>query len=176
MRSVLLLGLTAACVVVDDPTVGEGFSTTAWDDGWASFEDEVLAQVNEQRAAGGRCGTANFPPSAPLEHDVTLRGLARWYSRWMAEDGFFDHVDPNGDDPFDRMSDAGFTGATPWGENIAAGYPDPDQVMAGWMSSPGHCANILEPGYAVIGIGYYDLPDDPALMQHYWTQEFAASH
>ncbi|MCA9490476.1 MAG: CAP domain-containing protein [Myxococcales bacterium] len=176
MRSVLFFGLTTGCLFVEDPTAGGGFSTTDWEEGWSGFEDEVLAQVNEQRAAGGRCGTADFPPSGPLEHYATLRGLARWYSRWMAEDSFFDHVDPNGDDPFDRMVDAGFTGATPWGENIAAGYPDPDEVMAGWMSSPGHCANILEPAYGVLGIGYFVRPDDPELLAHYWTQEFAGSH
>lgn len=161
------------------PTTSEGtvdFSTSDWDAAWVAFEDDVLERVNDERATGGTCGGQSFPASGPLEVDPILRGLARSYSRRMAEDGFFDHVDPDGADPFDRMEAAGFSGATPWGENIAAGYPDPAEVMAGWMTSPGHCANILEPAFQVMGVGFYQLPDDPAELETYWTQEFAGSH
>jgi uncharacterized protein YkwD len=93
----------------------------------------------------------------------------------MAEEEFFDHVDPQGTDPFDRMEAAGFTGSLPWGENIAAGYPTAQDVFDGWMGSPGHCANILEPTFGAIGIGYYLREDDPMSARHYWTQEFAGS-
>ncbi len=163
----------------DDGGNDSGFvtsSTSSWDDGLAAAEEEVLALVNEQRARGGRCGGRTLPESGPLEMDGQLRGLAREFSRWMAEDQFFDHVDPTGDDPFDRMEEAGFHGALPWGENIAAGYVDAQEVFDGWMSSPGHCENMLDPDYRVIGVGYWTRRDDPSGMIHYWTQEFAGSH
>jgi uncharacterized protein YkwD len=74
----------------------------------------------------------------------------------------------------DRMSDAGYSGASPWGENIAAGQPTPAEVVDGWMHSPGHCRNIMDPDYHVIGIGYaYDASSS---YGHYWTQDFGGSH
>jgi uncharacterized protein YkwD len=155
---------------------GSGPSTGASPEGWEELEDEVVRLVNEERARGGRCGSTPFPPSAPLEEDLLLRELARDFSRRMAEERFFDHVDPAGDDPFDRMEAAGFQGEKPWGENIAAGYFTAEEVVDGWMGSPGHCQNLLEPAFAVIGVGYYRRDDDPERMVHYWTQEFAASH
>lgn len=173
-----LVGLVACAdggAGLDGDGTGATFSTSTWDDAWASAEDEVLTLVNQKRAIGGRCGADSFPPSGPLVMDPLLRGLARDFSRRMAEEQFFDHVAPDGSDPFDRMSDAGFAGALPWGENIAAGYPTPDAVVAGWMASEGHCANILEPAYGAIGIGRYDRADDPSHLGTYWTQEFAGS-
>ena len=148
--------------------------TDDWPEEWRTFEDEVLRLVNLERFVGGRCGSEWLPPSDPLEMDEVLRGVARTYSQQMAQQGFFDHVDPMGRDPGDRVDAAGFTGAAPIGENIAQGYPTPEQVMAGWMSSPGHCSNILEASYGVIGIGYYLDERDP--YGHVWTQNFAGSH
>jgi uncharacterized protein YkwD len=146
-----------------------------WDPAWIALEDDVLALVNEARAAGGTCAEQSFPPSEPLVMDALLRDVARAFSQAMAEEEFFDHVDPAGDDPFDRMTAAGFDGALPWGENIAAGYVDAETVMDGWLASPGHCANLLEPGYGAVGIGYFFREDDPSLAKHFWTQDFAGS-
>lgn len=153
----------------DDPP------TTEVPSSWASFEQDVIDLVNLQRAAGATC--AGFEaPAPPLALDVTLREVARAHSEDMATRGFFDHVNPDGDDPFDRMDAAGFTGALPWGENIAGGSPTPESVMQGWMASDGHCENIMNPDYTVIGVGYFERADDPQGLRHYWTQNFAASH
>jgi hypothetical protein len=54
------------------------------------------------------------------------------------------------------------------GENIAAGYPDPDSVMDGWMNSPGHKANILGSAWE-IGVGYYS---GSGKYWEYWVQDF----
>lgn len=151
------------------------FSTTGWDEAWAGLEDEVLELVNGKRAIGGRCGSDLYPRAAPLVMDPTLRGLARDFSRRMAEEQFFDHVAPDGSDPFDRMTAAGFTGALPWGENIAAGHATADEVVDAWMASPGHCSNILSSEFGALGVGFYQRPDDPSHLSNYWTQEFAGS-
>ena len=156
-----------------DPSGSSG--TDDWNPAWVQKEDAVLELVNEARSRGGRCGTESFPPSEPLVMDGILRGLAREYSRRMAEEEFFDHVAPDGTDPFDRMTAAGFEGELPWGENLAAGYPEAQDVFDGWMASPGHCANILLPDYGAIGIGTFDRPDDPMAAVYYWTQEFAGT-
>jgi uncharacterized protein YkwD len=50
----------------------------------------------------------------------------------------------------------------------------PEGVVAGWMNSPGHRANILNPALKEIGVGYYFLAEDTGEVNyhHYWTQVF----
>ena len=72
------------------------------------------------------------------------------------------------------MEAAGFTGAKPWGENIEAGSPTAEEVVAAWMSSPDHCRNIMDGQFAVIGIGLF--VDPHSTYEYWWTQDFAASH
>jgi uncharacterized protein YkwD len=90
----------------------------------------------------------------------------------MAETGNFEHESPGGDlgeDPWERMTNAGFTG-TEVGENIAAGYDSPEAVVAGWMDSDGHCSNIMNGAATLIGVGYYRGGG----YYHYWTQDFGS--
>lgn len=158
-------GNVAVCSVT-----GDGY----WQAEWAVSECRVLEIVNEHRAAGADCpdGTGHHPPTGPLVMHQLLREAARLHSEDMGNRGFFDHVNPDGLDPFDRMAATGFQGPYPWGENIAAGYPTAEAAVAGWMSSEtGHCANIMEPAYGVIGVGYAVVPGSQ--MTHYWTQNFA---
>jgi uncharacterized protein YkwD len=146
-----------------------------WPEAWVAFEDRVVELVNEHRAAGATCGSqAMAGDQGALASDDVLRGAARALSEDMAARGFFDHVDPDGNDPQDRLSAAGFGGGYPWGENIAKGAPDPETVVQGWLDSPPHCQNILLPDYGVIGVGYYAVEGDTG--GHWWTQEFAGSH
>ena len=81
----------------------------------------------------------------------------------MAGLGFFDHVRPDGENPGDRVEKSGFVAST-WGENIAFGYVTPEQAVEGWLSSPGHCANIMNPEFSHTGAGYY--------AGNFWTQSF----
>lgn len=56
------------------------------------------------------------------------------------------------------------------GENMAAGYQTPAEVVEGWMNSPGHRANILNENFNQIGIGYaYRYGTG---YNHYWIQIF----
>ncbi|MFV9506489.1 MAG: CAP domain-containing protein, partial [Oscillochloridaceae bacterium umkhey_bin13] len=94
------------------------------------------------------------------------------HSQDMAQRGYFSHFSPEGRDPSDRVDATGYQ----WqmvGENIASGYRTPQEVVAGWMDSPGHRANILRCEFTEIGIGYFERPDDPSRMRTYWTQVFA---
>jgi hypothetical protein len=94
--------------------------------------------------------------------------VAREHSEDMARRGFFSHSNPEGQQPWDRVREAGIDGWRSVGENIAYGYPTPEAVETTWMNSPGHRANILNSGYTHIGVGAYN---DNGTW--YWTQVFA---
>jgi uncharacterized protein YkwD len=75
----------------------------------------------------------------------------------MLEGQFFSHSDPGtGTTSGDRIRSTGyFDSSNGWGygENIAMGYSSPNATMVGWMNSPGHRANILNPSFTHLGVG-----------------------
>jgi uncharacterized protein YkwD len=136
----------------------------------AALEDRVLELVNVQRGVGGSCGAQRLPPSPPLVMHDRLRRAARGHSERMAAARFYSHVSPEGTSFGDRIYQAGYAGAFPWGENIAAGYETPDAVMDAWMRDGTHCRQILSARYRAIGVGYAYRARSP--FGHYWTQTF----
>lgn len=119
-------------------------------------EAEVLRLVNVERAKVG---------CTPVRADAQLAALAGAFSADMAERGFFDHTDPDGDTPWARAEQAGVS--TLGGENIARGQADAAAVMASWMDSDGHRANILNCDYTTLGVGVQFGDGGP-----WWTQDF----
>ena len=103
--------------------------------------------------------------------NASLADSAQGYSRVLASTGCFAHTCGPVPDFADRDENAGYDRWSSIGENLAAGYPTPEAVVAGWMASPGHRANILSPNFSEIGIG---LADGLAPYGTYWTQEFGA--
>lgn len=145
-----------------------------WPEAWVEFEHEVLRLTNEYRAMGFNCDTqGEFGPAGPLTFNATLRCSSRLHSQDMAEQGYFDHVGLDGRSPFDRMADVGYQGFT-MGENIAAGQTSPEEVVAGWMESDGHCANIMNASFNELGVGYFSSPIGASPYGHYWTQNFGS--
>lgn len=129
-----------------------------------SFEDQVFTLVNNYRVSLGLNA---------LSHDAPMRRCARGHSRHMRADvhNFFAHVNPEGDSHANRMTTNGIVW-TASGENIAAGYTDPNSVFAGWQGSPGHDANMRNPAWTRTGVGYQ--PGAPLdSFATYWTQLFA---
>ncbi|AZM55777.1 SCP-like extracellular [Streptomyces sp. WAC 01529] len=124
--------------------------------GESAAEAAVLTLVNEERAKVG---------CRPVTADSKLAELAGRFSADMAERDFFAHTDPDGATPWDRAEKAGI--ANLGGENIARGQADAQSVMAAWMSSPGHRANILNCDYKTLGVGAHFAPGGP-----WWTQDF----
>ncbi len=108
----------------------------------SEVEQAIFNLTNQQRAQNG---------VGPLVLDTALSDVARAHSQDMSARNFFDHVNPDGQNPFDRMHAAGIDYTTA-GENIAGG-PTADIIMTNWMNSPGHRANILNPAFGHIGIG-----------------------
>ncbi|TDD59523.1 CAP domain-containing protein, partial [Actinomadura rubrisoli] len=119
-------------------------------------EAAVTELTNAERAKAG---------CKALRADARLATAARRHSEDMAANGYFDHTSRNGDSPWKRMEDAGYP--NPGAENIAKGYATAAAVVAGWMKSPGHRANILNCDLRAIGVGTADGPGGPL-----WTQDF----
>ncbi len=114
---------------------------------------ELLTSVNSRRAQGANCGSeGSFGPQGPLSISKFLGEAALRHSIDMSENNFFDHRGSDGSSPIDRMRDAGFNG-NGWGENISRASYDrsAEEVVAGWMTSDGHCSNIMTPGFNVLG-------------------------
>ncbi|HLF72009.1 MAG TPA: CAP domain-containing protein [Dehalococcoidia bacterium] len=113
-----------------------------------SFEQQLFALHNSNRAQFG---------AGPLSIDATLQQIAERRAQDMASKGYFSHTSPSGETAFTLMEQFGFKYAIA-GENIARNnYPDADSVkvaMDGFMNSPGHRQNILEPRFTKVGIGY----------------------
>jgi uncharacterized protein YkwD len=141
--------------------------TADWDPAWAALEQEILELVNQYRAEGATCGGEVFGPAGPLQMDASLQCAARMHSLDMDQRDFFSHDNPSGEGPSERMENAGYDGRG-WGENIAGGNSTAAETMEQWMDSPGHCSNIMSPGYTLIGVGYHPGGE----WGHLWTQTF----
>ncbi|WP_164992571.1 CAP domain-containing protein [Streptomyces sp. L2] len=119
---------------------------------------QILQLVNKERAAAGL---------HPLTLNATLSKAAQAHSDEMARTGLYSHTGPNGSSPGDRIQRAGYRWSM-WAENIHHRQGSPEAIMADWMKSPGHRANILNPRLKEIGIGV-------DANGSYWTQDFGAS-
>jgi len=137
-------------------------------------EQEVFNLTNQERQNAG---------VSELSWCDALAALARAHSHDMCKRDFFDHVNPEGEDPsargraghageftFDPCVPSPYSGVA---ENIAYGYQSAQQVMQGWMNSPGHRANILNSNYTHIGVGNCgaEMQGHTGCGTH-WTQNF----
>lgn len=126
--------------------------------------EAVLQLVNAARAKGCQCGDAWMPPVSPLSWNTLLELAAARHSKDMADRKYFSHNSPGGATPSQRIAAAGYD-YNWWGENIASGPQTEAEVVNGWLSSPGHCKNLMSPHFREMGVGRTaDL----------WTQVFAA--
>ncbi|WP_315789600.1 CAP domain-containing protein [Fischerella sp. JS2] len=120
-----------------------------------TFEQQVVKLTNEERAKNGL---------APLKENAELNYAADEYAEQMSETGVLSHTGPDGSQPWDRAKTVGYEAQT-MGENIARGQKTPEEVVAAWMNSPGHRANILNSKYTEIGVGFDD---------NFWVQDFGS--
>lgn len=121
----------------------------------SQFEQQVVQLTNKQRTSHGL---------KPLKIDPTLSKMARDKSQDMANNHYFSHTSPTYGSPFNMMKQYGISYSYA-GENIAEGQQTPQEVVNAWMNSPEHRANILNPHYTQIGVGY-------AANGNIWTQDF----
>jgi uncharacterized protein YkwD len=126
-------------------------------DDLAAQERELVELINQERAKLGL---------AALQVHDGLVAAARRHSTDMAQNNFLSHTGSDGSSPWDRMRDAGYQ-LTYGGENVAAGYPTARGVVDGWLNSPGHRDNMLNPNFCEMGVGYAYGPNSS--YGHYWT-------
>ena len=125
-----------------------------------AFEQEGFRLVNQERTSRGlRALTLNS----------RLTEVARLKSADMRDNHYFGHNSPTYGTPAQMLARFGISGYV--AENIAAGYSTPQEVMNGWMNSPGHRSNILNPEAREIGVGYV-AGTSSSQYPHYWTQLF----
>jgi uncharacterized protein YkwD len=137
----------------------------------ATVAARVLALVNAARAEGRRCGRDRFEPAHALALSDTLNAAASGHAWDMAARGETGHRGSDGGYAADRITRAGYT----WravAENVAAGQPDADTVVAAWLDSPGHCANLMGPYFTEMGIAFATAASKRPSI--YWVQVFAA--
>jgi uncharacterized protein YkwD len=132
---------------------------------------KLLAELNTARTRPRQCGTQSFAAAPALAWNATLASAAESNSRSMANNNYFDHKDRDGRTPGDRAELAGYN-FQQIGENIAAGQDTPHKVVEGWLSSPGHCANLMNPQFRELGAAYATDPKSDAGI--YWTAMFGA--
>jgi uncharacterized protein YkwD len=136
---------------------------------WTEAGREVLQLVNKARTAGRNCGTQRFGPAQPLEWNAKLASAALVHSRDMAKRNYVAHAAPDGTKVAERAAREGYE----WqgiAENIASGQGSPQQAVAGWLASPDHCVNIMQPEFTEMGAAYVVNPEGDTMI--YWTQVF----
>lgn len=136
---------------------------------WPEAGRALLAAVNGARAQRRNCGGTPYEAAPPLTWQDALGNAALAHSSDMAHYRSLRHQGRDGSEVGARAARAGYR----WmrvGENIAAGQRSVDEVMAGWLASPGHCANIMDARFTQMGAAYV-LAARPAAP--FWTQVFA---
>jgi uncharacterized protein YkwD len=136
---------------------------------------EMLALVNEARAAGQSCGSfGEWAPAPPLELAPPLTAAAQDHAEHMATTSCFSHdtagpTPCNDGTPCERIAGAGY----PWsrvGENISFGSATASEAVLNWLASDPHCANLMEPDYEHFGGGVAPAPNGVL----YFVQAFGA--
>jgi uncharacterized protein YkwD len=139
---------------------------------WPDAGQAILAAVNAARATDRMCGDQHFAAAGPLAWNDALAKAALVHSQDMALHHFLQHTGSDGSGVADRATRAGYK----WqrvGENIASGLRSPQDAVAGWLNSPGHCANIMSAGFTEMGAAYFIHPESKTGLA-YWTQDFGS--
>lgn len=121
-----------------------------------AFIKQVVDLVNAERAKEGL---------SPLTIDTKVQAAAQVRARECEKS--FSHTRPNGSSFATALKEQNVSYRSA-GENIAWGQRSPEAVMKAWMNSSGHRANIMNPNFTTIGVGYYQNANGT----NYWCQLF----
>jgi uncharacterized protein YkwD len=130
-----------------------------------NFQNDMLAYVNALRTKGCKCGGIQMPTVPALKWHKNLEIAALRHANDMNSSKIFSHTGSDGSTMSQRISQAGYN----WSyasENIAAGYTSLTAVINGWVSSDGHCKNMMSANSTELGA---------AKVGTYWVQNFGKS-
>ncbi len=143
-------------------------TTTVFANQTSTWISDMIAMVNQERAVAGLKSVIEC---------FALDQSAVSHSQDMSTRDFFDHTNPYSKTHADRIRSTGYMSNSKrrWtGENIAKGFVDVASVMVAWMESPGHRANILNPIFTHLGIGFVSTGPDSIYDGFIWTQDFGS--
>ncbi|MDH3749760.1 MAG: CAP domain-containing protein [Gammaproteobacteria bacterium] len=137
----------------------------------STVSHRVLELINEARVQARRCGRKKFPATTPLKQVAALESAALAHAQDLAAHSYTGHKGSDGSMPADRAARADYT----WNsvaENVAAGQTTAEEVVNTWLTSSGHCANLMSSRYSDTGVAYAVNPASEKGI--YWVQVFAA--
>ncbi len=121
-----------------------------------AFIKQIVDLVNKERAKEGL---------VPLTINLNVQAAAQIRAKECEQS--FSHTRPNGSSFATALKEQNVSYRNA-GENIAWGQRSPQAVMDAWMNSSGHRANIMNPNFTTIGVGYYQNTNGT----NYWCQLF----
>ena len=128
-----------------------GTATATATAGDAAFVEQAVRMINDARAVARNCGTAAYAATGATRWNADAAEAATTQATYLQQNNLFSHTGANGSSVGDRLTTAGYVWSTV-GENIAAGYPDMASVVKGWLDSPGHCVNMMNPNFVDVGL------------------------
>ncbi len=162
--------LIFSCKKQDLPVISEPGNNGSANNGGSSGivynvdKAKILLLINGVRQTGCNCGSVSMPPVASVVWNDKLAKAGYDHSVDMNINNYFSHTGPDGSNADQRITAAGYSWKT-YGENIAKGYTTEQAVVNGWLTSEGHCKNIMNGNFKDMGVGR---------EHNYWTQVFGA--
>lgn len=161
----LLVCFLSNCKKSDSSTENTDQSNPQKDNIGTNLNNTLMLQaVNAIRTTGCDCSGEKMPPVPALTWNDQLALAAKLHTEDMVKNNFFDHTNKEGKSPGDRIKAAGYTYRF-YAENIAIINTDEKGVVAYWLTSQGHCKNIMDSRAKEIGV---------ARANNSWTMDLAA--
>jgi uncharacterized protein YkwD len=134
-------------------------------------QQHMLDLINAARSQAQSCGGESYQAVAPLTWSCQLGDSATTHTKDMTTYNFFGHFGSDGLRAGDRLFASGYDWSH-YGENIGTGFISAVEAMDGFLESPGHCKNIMNPESTTFGSSM--MSGDNLDYQSYWTQLFSA--
>ncbi len=161
------IGLVVSLVVLLS-SYGYGSTPFRDEDPGGASEKKVVELINRARAKGMRCGGRYYKPVQAVAWSEILWQASSRHCSTMARKGILCHSDNDGGRPGESLSRLGYKWSA-YGENVGEGYRTPEEMVDGWLKSPGHCENIMNPAFREAGSSYFR-----GARKIYWTLILAA--
>ncbi|MGI3097827.1 CAP domain-containing protein [Vibrio diabolicus] len=150
--------------------VDSGSQNTGSTSSQGTFAEQMLAAVNSARSTTQQCGATTMSPVGALTWSYDLESAAYRHSSDMANSDFMSHTGSDGSNMSDRVNATGYAWSA-IGENVAVGQSSINAVVNAWLSSEGHCLNIMSADFDQMGASLVE--NHSASYGYYWTQVFA---
>lgn len=106
----------------------------------------------------------------PLRLSLKLGEAAQDHAEDMVARDYFAHTSPDGASTISSRIDEVNYDFSAAGENLAAGFNSPQEVVTAWLNSPSHRENLLDPDFVDVGFGLFLDPVSDTEFDSYWVQ------